>query len=119
MGSFPLDLSPKCAKGDGSIPIESHSVKQYQRKFTIFQSPSSNDSGQRKPAHMKADLVDKAAKVITDIPVLINMVSARVRQLNQGRAPMFRVMGRMGAADIALTEIIEGLVILDDAVEGA
>ena len=63
---------------------------------------------------MRSDLVDKPKEVVPNIPVLINMVSARVRQLNQGRAPLFRVMGRMGAADIALTEIIQGLVILEE-----
>ena len=60
---------------------------------------------------MKSQLVEQAAKVITDIPLLINIVSKRVRQLNQGRPPLILVQGRMGQADIALQEIIEGKVI--------
>ena len=38
------------------------------------------------------------------------MVSKRVQQLNTGRAPLIDTLPSMGAADIALTEIIEGKV---------
>lgn len=57
---------------------------------------------------MKSDLVDQAAEIVTDPQVLINIVSQRVRQLNTGRAPLVDTLPSMGAADIALTEIIEG-----------
>lgn len=60
---------------------------------------------------MRSDLVEKAALVITDPPILINMVSQRVRQLNNGRPPLIRVIQRMGQADIALQEIIEGKIV--------
>ena len=62
---------------------------------------------------MKSELIDKASKVITHIPVLINLVSRRVRQLNQGRAPLINVAAhgsRLGQGDIALLEIIEGKI---------
>lgn len=62
---------------------------------------------------MKAELVDKAAKIITDPPILINMVSKRVRQLNQGRPPLVERRPGMREADIALTEIIEGKIKTD------
>jgi DNA-directed RNA polymerase subunit omega len=43
--------------------------------------------------------------------VLINLISRRVRQLNSGGGPMSRPLlrdvGNMGAADIALQEILE------------
>ena len=61
---------------------------------------------------MKAELVEQAFEVVPNKQVLINMVSRRVRQLNQGRPPLIRLEGRMGEADIALTEIIEGKIIL-------
>ena len=60
---------------------------------------------------MKSELVEQASKVIPDIPLLINVVSKRVRQLNQGRPPLVPLRGRLGQADIALLEIIEGKVI--------
>ncbi|MEM0895928.1 MAG: DNA-directed RNA polymerase subunit omega [Verrucomicrobiota bacterium] len=63
---------------------------------------------------MRADLVEQASKIITDPPLLINAVSKRVRQLNMGRSPLVPVMPRMGAADVALTEIIEGKIVLED-----
>lgn len=57
---------------------------------------------------MKAELVDKAAQIIKDAPLLINMVSKRVRQLALGHAPLVERRPGMREADIALTEIIEG-----------
>ncbi len=61
---------------------------------------------------MRSDLVEQASEVIQEPPVLINMVSQRVRQLNNGRPPLIRLIGRMGQADIALQEIIEGKIVL-------
>ena len=63
---------------------------------------------------MRVQLVEKATEVIPDIPMLINMVSKRVRQLNNGRSPLIPLVERMGNADIALTEIIEGKIVIDD-----
>jgi DNA-directed RNA polymerase subunit omega len=57
---------------------------------------------------MKSDLVEQASVIVSDPQVLINVVSQRVRQLNTGRAPLVETLPSMGAADIALTEIIEG-----------
>lgn len=70
---------------------------------------------------MKSELVDKAATVITDIPLLINMVSKRVRQLNQGRPALVERKPGMREADIALTEIIEGKIKIqrEEIIEGA
>lgn len=59
---------------------------------------------------MKSDLLDQASQVVTDPLVLINLVSKRVRQLNSGRSPLIPTVPSMGAADIALTEIIEGKI---------
>lgn len=74
--------------------------------------PKSPSSGNRS-IHMRSDLVVAASKVIPEPPMLINLVSARVKQLNMGRSPLVRVDHRMGAADIALTEIIEGKIGID------
>lgn len=59
---------------------------------------------------MKSELVDKAAEIMPDPQILVNMVSQRVKQLNEGRSPLVATVPSMGAADIALTEIIEGKV---------
>jgi DNA-directed RNA polymerase subunit omega len=59
---------------------------------------------------MKSELVEKAAEIYPDPQVLINMVSKRVQQLNSGRSPLVETVPSMGAADIALTEIIEGKI---------
>ncbi|MCB1061991.1 MAG: DNA-directed RNA polymerase subunit omega [Verrucomicrobiae bacterium] len=64
---------------------------------------------------MRSDLVEAAAKVIPQAPLLINMVSRRVKQLNQGRSALVEVEPRMGNADIALKEIIEGKIIAEYA----
>ena len=63
---------------------------------------------------MNTELVEKALEIVTDEPLLINLVSKRVQQLNNGRSPLITVVERMGTADIALTEIIEGKIVIDD-----
>ena len=63
---------------------------------------------------MNTELVEKALEVVTDEPLLINLVSKRVQQLNNGRSPLITVVERMGTADIALTELIEGKIVIDD-----
>jgi len=63
---------------------------------------------------MKSNLVVQAAEVIQDPQILVNVVSQRVAQLNQGRSPLIDTVPSMGAADIALTEIIEGKVVVSE-----
>jgi DNA-directed RNA polymerase subunit omega len=59
---------------------------------------------------MKSDLVEKASEIVSDPLVLVNLVSQRVKQLNSGRSPLIANRIGLGAADIALTEIIEGKI---------
>ena len=60
---------------------------------------------------MNALLVRKALEKVGNPNVLVNLVSRRVRQLNSGTGklgrPLVAETGNMGAADIALLEIIE------------
>ncbi len=63
---------------------------------------------------MKVELVEKAAKIIKEPQILINVVSKRVDQLNKGRAPLIPTTPHMGAADIALMEIIEGKLVYEE-----
>lgn len=63
---------------------------------------------------MRSDLVEQASAIIPEPPLLINMVSRRVKQLNMGRTPLIQPEPRMGVADIALLEIIEGKVAVDN-----
>src|SRR5437762_398545 len=56
---------------------------------------------------MNADLVKKAAEKVPNPNVLVNLVSQRVRQLNNGNRPLIADIGTLGLADIVLREIIE------------
>jgi DNA-directed RNA polymerase subunit omega len=60
---------------------------------------------------MNAELVKKALETVGNPHVLVNMVSRRVRQLTSGNGgasrPMVLGVENLGAADIALREIIE------------
>jgi DNA-directed RNA polymerase subunit omega len=60
---------------------------------------------------MNAELCKRANEKVGNPNVLVNLVSRRVRQLNSGGGglsrPLIANVGNMGAADIALTEIIE------------
>lgn len=61
---------------------------------------------------MNAALVKQALEKVLNPGVLVNLVSQRVRQLNSGGGgrsrPLVADIGNLGAADIALREIIEG-----------
>lgn len=65
---------------------------------------------------MRADLVEQAALIIKDPPILINMVSKRVKQLTAGRAPLVERRPGYREADIALLEIIQGKIKIADPV---
>jgi len=59
---------------------------------------------------MKKELLEAAAKVIPNTMVLINVVSRRVRQINQGHRPLVGGTEKLNPMDIALKEIAEGKV---------
>ena len=59
---------------------------------------------------MQTHLLENATKVITSPQVLVNVISRRVRQLMDGQRPLVEVQPRMGLADIALSEVIEGKI---------
>jgi DNA-directed RNA polymerase subunit omega len=60
---------------------------------------------------MNADYVKQALEKVVNPNILVNLVSRRVRQLNSGGGSISRPLvantTNMGAADIALIEIIE------------
>jgi DNA-directed RNA polymerase subunit omega len=58
---------------------------------------------------LKAELSEKALKLVGNPNVLVNLISRRVRQLNSGgNKPLILETAGLSTADIALTEIIEG-----------
>lgn len=63
---------------------------------------------------MKTELIEEARKRVTSVPVLINMVSKRVRQLNTGFRPYVKPQSpNEEKVDIALREIAEGKLIAE------
>ena len=60
---------------------------------------------------MNSELVKQAAAKVGNPNVLVNLISRRVRQLNAGGGgssrPLISDPGHLGAADIALREILE------------
>ncbi len=88
------------------MPEDASNIVAFPGSDSASPAPASG----KRSIPMRSDLVVAASKVIPEPPVLINLVSARVKQLNNGRSPLVRVDHRMGAADIALTEIIEGKI---------
>ncbi len=57
---------------------------------------------------MNIDLINAAKARIQSVPVLVNMVSQRVRQLNNGERPLVKPMVGEEKADVALREIADG-----------
>ena len=56
---------------------------------------------------MNAELCNDAGELIGNPNVLVNIVSTRVRQLNNGDRPLLDAP-LLGAADMALTELVDG-----------
>jgi DNA-directed RNA polymerase subunit omega len=63
---------------------------------------------------LNTELLEKAKIRIGSIPVLVNMVSKRVRQLNAGMRPYLKPLSaNEDRVDIALREIAEGKLIAE------
>jgi DNA-directed RNA polymerase omega subunit len=61
---------------------------------------------------VNTELIDKARARVPSVPVLVNLVSKRVNQLNRGERPLVKPRSAdEDRADIALREIAEGLLI--------
>ncbi len=60
---------------------------------------------------MKVELIEKAAAIVGDNQLLVNIVSKRVQQLNHGSDPFIPTTPEMGCGDIALSEIIAGKIV--------
>ena len=58
---------------------------------------------------MNMEYMDKAQEIITNVPLLVNLISYRTRQLNAGARPMVKKdHPEQDNHDIVLKEIIEG-----------
>ncbi len=58
---------------------------------------------------MNIDYLEKAKERVPNIPLLINLVSRRVRQLNAQQRPLAKPDGpHMSKLDLALKEVAEG-----------
>lgn len=58
---------------------------------------------------MNVNYLEKAKNRVSNVPLLINMVSRRVRQLNRGQRPLVKPdHNQQSNLDIALKEIAEG-----------
>ena len=56
---------------------------------------------------MNAELCEEAGELIGNPNVLVNIISSRVHQLNQGDRPLLDAP-LLGAADMAMSELLEG-----------
>lgn len=56
---------------------------------------------------MNPEFLKKALETVGNPNVLVNLISRRVRQLNNGERPLVKDAGILGVADIALREVIE------------
>ncbi len=60
---------------------------------------------------MNIELLESAKDRIGSVPVLVNMISKRVRQLNSGFRPMVKPELDEETVDVCLREIVEGKLI--------
>ena len=62
---------------------------------------------------MNIELITQAKERIPNVPVLVNMVSKRVRQLNAGHRPLVKPKVGEERTDVALRELVEGKLIAE------
>ena len=62
---------------------------------------------------MNFELLDKAKARIPSIPVLVNLTSLRVKQINQGLRPLVKPMPGEETIDVVLREIAEGKLVAE------
>lgn len=83
----------------------------------LLSAPLPPEPFRQVPTPMKSELVEQASQIVKDPPILINMVSKRVKQLTSGRSPLVERRPGLREADYALLEIIQGKItrsILDE-----
>ena len=69
---------------------------------------------------MNIELLNSAKLRVPSIPVLINMISKRVRQLNNGARPYVHPASpNEETVDIAMREIVEGKIIAEISFSGS
>jgi DNA-directed RNA polymerase subunit K/omega len=65
---------------------------------------------------MNMEYMDKAVEKVTNIPMLVNLISYRTRQLNAGARPMVKKdHPEQDNHDVVLKEICEGLLTVEMA----
>ena len=63
---------------------------------------------------MNIKLLEEAKKKVPSVPVLVNLISMRVRELNSGKRPYVNPSGpNEDRMDIALREVAEGKLIAE------
>jgi DNA-directed RNA polymerase subunit omega len=62
---------------------------------------------------LNIELIKEAKERVPSVPVLVNMVSQRVRQLNNGARPLVKPRPNEEKTDVALREIGEGKLIAE------
>jgi len=62
---------------------------------------------------LNIELIAAAKERVPSIPVLVNMISKRVRQLNAGDRPLVKPLVGEEKTDIAMREIGEGKLIAE------
>lgn len=69
---------------------------------------------------MNTTYLEGAKERMENVPLLINLISRRVRQLNRGQRPLVKVdHPNMSKMDIALKEVAEGTLTAEMTFESA
>ncbi len=68
---------------------------------------------------LNIELITAAKLRVPSVPVLVNMISKRVRQLNAGHRPLVKPKVGEEMTDVALREISEGKLIAEVDFSGA
>ena len=62
---------------------------------------------------MNFELLEQAKERVPSVPMLVNLCSLRVKQINQGMRPLVKPMVGEETIDVVLREIAEGKLIAE------
>ena len=68
---------------------------------------------------MNSNILNRAAAIVPDKELLVNIVRLRVRQLVAGHRPLIEVPPGMGLSDVALSEVANGKLASESTIEVA
>jgi DNA-directed RNA polymerase subunit omega len=89
---------------------EGEAINLVFRDDRSYNDPPAEYIGQLDAKLMRNDYLQAALNIIDDPNILVNVISARVKQLRRGNRALVQSLEKLSAEDTALREVAEGKI---------